>query len=187
FRGIFFTSAQQQDQPVQLLRRKLNLPEELPPFSGRSQPYFLSDVFTTLLPRDRGMAFTTETEIRWRKVKKFFGFFTRMFLLIILALLLLRPYLSDRRIVTAVDKKACLLSSQQNLSVQEGLRLVDGCRQVVETLMAQNHQRSWWSSLGFRRSFRLEKELQQQYVTNFKALVLATLDNTIEQTIKNTN
>jgi len=56
-RGIFFTSARQQGLPISALRRQLEIAAE--PMSSEAKEatgFFLSDLFGTLLPRDRALA-----------------------------------------------------------------------------------------------------------------------------------
>jgi type VI secretion system protein ImpL len=67
FRGVFFASAKCEGIPISLLRRQLGVAAAPPPPESRSrQPYFLRDLFTTIVPRDRGL----RSELRFdRKVK----------------------------------------------------------------------------------------------------------------------
>jgi len=63
FRGVFFASAGREGAPVSLLRRQLGVALGPPPPESQSrQPYFLRDLFTTILPRDRGLCSTARSE-----------------------------------------------------------------------------------------------------------------------------
>jgi len=56
FRGVFFASAQHEGNPISLLRRQLGVAAGPPPPESKTrQPYFLRDLFTKILPRDRGL------------------------------------------------------------------------------------------------------------------------------------
>jgi hypothetical protein len=61
------------------------------------------------------------------------------------------------------------------------LELSNTCRQIVQALSEQNHQRAVWSKLVFNRSGRLEKQLRQHYVEQFDTGVLAGLDASLSQ------
>jgi hypothetical protein len=56
---------------------------------------------------------------------------------------------------------------------------VDGCRQMVQTLIDRRRQRPSWSKLVFDRSGQLEEELRRRYVEKFEAEVLTPLDTGI--------
>ena len=67
-RGVFFSSARQEGARLSFLGHQLPLPEPSFPSSGKSQPYFLRDVFTHLLPRDRHLAVPTLAAQRHRRL-----------------------------------------------------------------------------------------------------------------------
>jgi type VI secretion system protein ImpL len=56
FRGIFFTSARQGGVRFSLLRRQLHLEDEALAFKEGNTPFFLYDLFVSILPRDRALS-----------------------------------------------------------------------------------------------------------------------------------
>ena len=55
-RGLFFCSAQQRGTPFSTLRYELGFKTPLPPLEEHTGSYFLHDVLTVILPRDRHLA-----------------------------------------------------------------------------------------------------------------------------------
>ena len=57
FRGVFFASARHEGTPVSSMRRQMQIAEGPAAVEGKSeQPYFLRDLFETILPRDRALS-----------------------------------------------------------------------------------------------------------------------------------
>jgi type VI secretion system protein ImpL len=56
FRGIFFSSARREGTPISVVRRQLGAAAATAvPDSMTRQPYFLHDLFATIVPRDRAL------------------------------------------------------------------------------------------------------------------------------------
>ena len=57
FRGVFFASAKQEGSPFSSLRSQLHLQTApAPPEHKTAKPYFLQDLFETVIPRDRALS-----------------------------------------------------------------------------------------------------------------------------------
>jgi type VI protein secretion system component VasK len=57
FRGVFFASARREGTPVSSMRKQVQIAEEPAALEGKpQQPYFLRDLFETILPRDRALS-----------------------------------------------------------------------------------------------------------------------------------
>lgn len=64
FRGLFLSSSRQEGKPLSSLRRQLKIVGEPPAFDMKVQThYFLRDLFTTMVPRDRSLA-TTDAQAK---------------------------------------------------------------------------------------------------------------------------
>lgn len=63
-RGLFYCSATQQGQPVSLLRQAWDFPAPAPIESTSTDPYFIRDLLTVILPRDRHLAHPLDREKR---------------------------------------------------------------------------------------------------------------------------
>ncbi|MGE0826419.1 MAG: type VI secretion protein IcmF/TssM N-terminal domain-containing protein [Candidatus Binatia bacterium] len=186
FRGLFFTSAQQQGPLLSPLRRQLQVPESTVVREEGNAHYFLYDLFHTILPRDRGLTTLTVREKRRRGFARLFGVGTWLTLALLLTLVLGSGYRTDRRIVAAVDAKRCADSAPQ-APPRPAFDEVDSCQHVIATLQKENEQRSWWSNLWFTRSFQLEADLRRRYVQNFQTQVLTPLNTAIDQAVRTTN
>jgi type VI secretion system protein ImpL len=180
FRGLFFSSAKQQGTPQSLIRRRLRFTHPASPLAPGSQPHFLHDLFSVILPRDQYLARRTGRAIRGRLFRHLSLFGVSATFSVLLLLLLTWTFFRDRTIFASVDQGACAATpgpQGETLSLVQAER----CRQVVQGLVDQNRQRFAWSKLVFNRSGRLERELRQRYVAKFQSEVLAPLDSSLGQ------
>jgi type VI secretion system protein ImpL len=182
FRGIFFSSAQQQGAPYSFLRRQLHVDGQIQirPAEGATKTYFLHDLFAVILPRDQYLVKSTGKAIKGRLFRHLFGFGSCLALSILLVLFFTQAFLSDRKVRASTNQELCAASGGGQ-GTGHLLEQADGCRRAVQTLIEQNRQRSAWTKLLFNRSSRLERQLRQRYVEKFDAEVLAPLDAGISQ------
>ena len=181
-RGIFFSSAQQQGPRHSFARRKFHFDSNVGSVASGTKTYFLHDFFAVVLPRDRSLVKPTRGTIRGRWLWHFFGFSSCVALCLLLIFLLLRAFVSDRRVYSAVQvqQESCTMPSAGQ-TIGPLLELSDTCRQIVQALIEQNRQRAVWSKLVFNRSGQLEEQLRQRYVEQFATGVLAGLDTSLSQ------
>jgi type VI secretion system protein ImpL len=175
YRGLFFSSAKQQGTPQSLVRRQLRFTYPVSPLAPGSQPHFLHDLFSVILPRDQYLARRTGRAIRGRLFRHLSIFGVSAAFSVLLLLLLTWTFFRDRAIFGSVDQGPCAAAPGPQGAVPQ-LAQAEGCRQVVQGLVDQNRQRFAWSKLVFNRSGLLEGELRQLYVAKFQSEVLAPLD-----------
>jgi len=180
FRGIFFSSAQQTGARVSLLRQELRVGGEATPVLAGTKRYFLSDLFESILPRDRALAATTPQAQRRKGLLRAGRAGALLIIVIVATTLLARAYLADRRIATSVDPTACPAGSSQPASSPQ-IDVIERCRQAVESIAQQNTQRSHWSTQLFNRSGQLENSLRQRYVQAFQNEVVAPLNSALDR------
>jgi type VI secretion system protein ImpL len=180
-RGIFFSSAQQQGPRHSFARRKFHFDASVGAAASGTKTYFLHDFFAVVLPRDRALVTPTRGAVRGRWLWHFFGFSGCAALCLLLIFLLLRAFVSDRRVYSAgqVQQESCTMDSTGK-TTGPLLEVSDTCRQIVQALIEQNRQRAVWSKL-FNRSVQLEEQLRQRYVEQFATGVLAGLDTSLSQ------
>ena len=184
-RGVFFTSARQGNLPVPLLRRQLSMSATQEPHAQHvegSQPYFLQDLFSVILPRDRSLTKTAEHKQRQRVWTRWLRSFLGVVLLTTLGAVLIGGFVTDRGIVASVEPAACqapatVTSTRLTQAVAKATR----CRETIAQLTENNRTRSTWSSLIFRSSYRLQEDLRLYYVQYFSAQVLPPLDHFLER------
>jgi type VI secretion system protein ImpL len=180
FRGIFCCSAQQQGAPLSFLRRELHFDGQGPPVERGAKGYFLHDLFSVILPRDRYLARSTVKATAARRMRHLLGFAACLVLCALLGFLLTRASLTDRQILAATDETPCRFATVRG-SPATLLSGAEACHQVVQQLIDQNRQRPAWNRLLFNRSGRLEDQLRQRYVETFEADILTPLDTVIGQ------
>ncbi|MDH3602510.1 MAG: type VI secretion system protein, partial [Candidatus Tectomicrobia bacterium] len=180
FRGLFFSSAQQEGLPFSRLRPQFRLGSQSQPLARGARAYFLHDLFAHILPRDQSLSEPTGRASRWRRLKDFFGVGVCLLFCLVALALLTQAFLGDRGIRATVDEAPCEVIDQR----QRGdplLEQAERCRQVVQALIEQNQRRVALSKLLFRRSMQAEKRLRQHYVRKFESEVRASLDTRIRQ------
>jgi type VI secretion system protein ImpL len=179
-RGIFFSSAQQQGPRYSFARRKFHFDSSVGSVASGTKTYFLHDFFAIVLPRDRSLVKPTRGAIRGRWFWHLFGFSGCVALCLLLVVLLLQAFVSDRRVYSAAQQKPCTVANAEQ-TTGSLLELSDTCRQIVQALSEQNRQRAVWSKIVFNRSGRLEEQWRQRYVEQFATGVLAGLDTNLSQ------
>jgi type VI secretion system protein ImpL len=180
FRGLFFTSAQQEGVPISQLRQQLSMSRQSGPPARGTTSYFLHDLFATILPRDQSLTRPTGRASRARRLKHLIGLGACLLLCLMIAGWMARAWLEERHILAMLDEAPCeaIVPRQRGTPLLES---AERCRQVVQVLDAQNRQRSALSKLLFRRSVHTERRLQQRYVHKFLSEVLTPIDARIEQ------
>lgn len=180
FRGIFFTSALQSPQRISLLRRRLAADSPAQPGVEAHKPYFLTDLLSHVLPRDRNLVAVTPEAHRRRGLVR--GLTVVLVAGICLAAVgaVTREYLVDRRIVASVDPGAC---PETAAPAGDGVDFahVERCREAVEDLARQNAGRSGWGSQWFGRSTDLETTLRERYVRGFHTDVVEPLNAALDR------
>jgi type VI secretion system protein ImpL len=179
-RGVFFTSAQQQGPRYSFLRRQLHFAESGRAAEHSTRSYFLHDLFAVVLPRDQYLVRPTDRAIRDRLFRHLSSFGGCIALCLLLLCFLTQAFFSDRRVHSAVNQEACTMRSR-TAGTGPLLEQAEACRQVVQTLMDQNRQRSAFSTFVFNRSGTLAERLRQRYVAQFAAEVLTALDTSLSQ------
>ena len=180
FRGLFFTSAQQQGTPSSFLRRQLHFDSPTRPVERGTKPYFLHDLFAVVLRRDQPLARRTRRAIRIGLFKHLFGLGGAVAFCILFLILLFQAFRSDQAIHASVNQEACDPAGGRQ-GARPFLEQAEGCRQVVQALIDQDNQRFVWSKLIFNRSGRLADRLRRRYVEKFASEVLTPLDTGIDQ------
>jgi type VI secretion system protein ImpL len=180
FRGLFLCSAQQQGTPRSFLRRDLRFDAQQAPPAGRSRNYFLHDLFSFILPRDRYLARSTARTTSVRRLRDLLTLGACLGLCALLGILLTRAFLSDRQIAASVDDSRCPAANSA-ANPDALLAALDACRQEVERLDEHERLRPAWATWLFDRSGALTTRLRQQYLSSFANGVLAPLDETIER------
>lgn len=180
FRGLFFSSARQQQTPISLVRRPLGFqPPSIPQPEGM-RPYFLHDLFAVILRRDQYLATATRQARRGRWWRHLVSVSSSVGCCLLLVLLLTRACWNDRQVYAASDPTACTTETSGQ-SLPSRLEQIETCRTMIETLQTQQKQRLVWSTWMFDHSGALAAQLRRRYVERFTAALLEPLDAELSQ------
>jgi type VI secretion system protein ImpL len=182
FRGLFFCSAQQQGQTVSFLRRDLHFDGQQRPLEREVKGYFLHDLFSVILPRDRYLVRRTAKATAMRRLKDLVGLALCLTLCVLAVVLLTQAARSDGEIYAAADEAHCR-AALDGADFGALLEQTERCRQVVQRLSEENHRRPAWSRLLYDRSGRLAGQWRQRYVEKFSTEILQPLDASLAQQI----
>ena len=185
FRALFFSSAQQSATRLSLLRRNFKLGEETAQVTPGHTAYFLNDLFDMMLPRDRGLTSLTPREQRRRGLGRLLRVGVLVGAVFIAAVLVIRAFVVDRRIMASVNAAACG-DDAPKVATSPRLDAVEQCRQAVQHLTEQQARRQRWSTWMFNRSGRLEDTLRQRYARQFRSTLLAPLNSEIDRAFQGT-
>jgi type VI secretion system protein ImpL len=179
-RGLFLSSARQQQPPLSLVRRLLGLQPPSSPQPEGMQPYFLHDLFAVILRRDQYLATATGQARRGRWWRHFASVSSCLGLCFLLVLFLTQAFWNDRQVYAVADPTACTIEAGGQ-SLLSRLEPIETCRQVIETLQTQQDQRLRWSTWVFNRSGAMAARLRQRYVERFTMAVVEPLDAALGQ------
>lgn len=171
FRGLYFSSSQQ------------NILEHDGGPQTRDHGMFLQQLFTRVMPADRGLLDTLPSAARLRRAAIQYGLSIggglTLFAFIALTVLFTSDYARLKEIQSAYNT----IELQQK-GVNEQMYALDRLRELILELSAE--EESWtipWLG-GFSRSEQLEK-LITAYNERFNQQILAALDKPLKQTIAN--
>lgn len=182
FRGLFFCSAQQRGQPVSFLRRELHFDGQQRALERAVKAYFLHDLFSVMLPRDRSLVRRTAKATAMRRLKDLVSLTFCLALIVLAVVLLTHASTNDRALHAAVDEIRCRPAADR-ADWGHLLEQAEHCRQAVQELLEHNHQRPAWSRLLFDRSGRLAGRLRQRYIEKFTTEILQPLDASLAQQV----
>jgi type VI secretion system protein ImpL len=180
-RGLYFSSGRQEGTPFSHFLSALGLIGEREVLPGTSKGLFLHDLFSKLLPRDRGLFFPTRRAVRGRTLTRNLG--VTSWVVIGLALCGFLSYsfvknLTTLREVSHALAKPPLLQGEFLADLVTMDRFNKGVKSVVDK------NRNWWlPRFGLIESVEIEKGLKEKYCNQFRHGFLARFDKEMEGTM----
>lgn len=179
-RGIFFSSALRQGQPISELLRVTGLQvddlkeDPLPP-----NGIYLKEFFARILPGDRKVYVPLAEFNLWKRLTSSFALSS--WLLLSVLLLGVAGYSYVYSYTAIADYRQVFPKPPiPTGNTQDDLLIMERYRQEILTLEKKN--RSWFlPSMGFEQRIRLEKTAKQHYCDLFEKRFVATFDKALRQ------
>ena len=181
-RGLFFSSGKQEGSPFSHFLKQLGLIEEKEVLPGTNKGLFLHDVFTKILPNDRGLFAPTQSIIEWRRMVKYLGLASWFAIAFTACILLYTSYNKNHHTLTNIKQEFEPLDYQDKISPDSFTKL-NQFRKTITEVEKQNH--SWWVNwLWLNKSKDIEKKLKEKYCKQFLTNFLSRFDLKMEQNIE---
>ena len=181
-RGLFFSSGKQEGSPFSHFLKELGLIEEKEVLPGTNKGLFLHDIFTKILPSDRGLFAPTQSFIEWRRMIKYLGLASWYAIAFTACILLYTSYNKNHNTLTNVKQEFKPLAYQDKISPDSFTKL-NQFRKTITEVEKQNH--SWWVNwLWLNKSKDIEKKLKEKYCKQFLTDFLSRFDLKMEQNIE---
>jgi type VI secretion system protein ImpL len=183
FRGLYFSSGQQQGSPYSHFLNSLGLIEERDMLPNTSKGLFLHDFFASILPSERGLFTPTRQALAWNRLTKNLGLMAWLAIGIAICGLLSFSFVRNLGIIRGVpaeffNKQAITGEMTADASYMEKFR--DSIFRI------EKKNRSWWMpSFGLIQSREVEKLLKKQYCRTYDSMLLNPYDRQLSAAVTN--
>jgi type VI secretion system protein ImpL len=185
FRGVFFTSAVGEGAPASYLARTLGLedvPSAVPQSTGS---FFVRDLFSAILPKDRELVRRTNAARRRAVRGRRAALYTVGAGGFVLCLMLTLSFVRNSRALARLDVSPCLGSagSAVGASLAGRLQRLDLCRATIAMLVPRGFWDRVTTDFWLRQAERLQGPLSRRYVEAFKAEVDGPIDAALDRAL----
>jgi len=171
FRGLYFSSSQQYETGKEHIEENLNN-------NGR----FLHEIFTRVMPRDRGLMDSLPSAERFRRAMRNYSAGIGGVSLALVLLFMSVVYNNDKQVLAKISSEYTKFDLQKN-GISEQMHSLNRLRELIIDL--SKAQESWiipWTG-HYGASAELE-DLTERYIATFKAQVLDKADEELRKNIK---
>jgi type VI secretion system protein ImpL len=173
-RGLYFSSGRQEGTPYSHFLNALGLIGAQDVLPGTNKGLFLHDLFSKVLPRDRGLYAPTQRSLEWNRLTRHLGLTAWVALIIALCGLLSLSFVKNLKCLQDVSAAFAKPPLLQGEPVQDIVTL-DRFRQAVVKVETRN--RSWWMPhLGLTQCDLTEAQLKEKYCNQVLKGFLADFD-----------
>jgi type VI secretion system protein ImpL len=179
-RGLFFTSGRQEGSPYSHFLKALGLIGEKEVLPGTSKGLFLHDLFSKILPKDRGLFAPTKRALQWRLLTRNLGLTAWIVLIVALCGILSFSFVKNLKVIQ--DARQEFKPPVLRGDVLTDLITMDRFCQSILKVEAQNQ--NWWiPRFGLNDSREVERGLKSKYCKQFQSGFLVTFDKQLSNTL----
>jgi type VI secretion system protein ImpL len=185
FRGVFFTSAVGEGVPASYLARTLGL-EDVPSAAAQSSgSFFVRDLFSAILPKDRELVRRTNAARRRAARGRRAALYAVGASAFVLCIMLTLSFVRNSRALARLDVSPCLGSAGSAVSASLAGRIqrLDLCRATIATLVPHGFWDRVTTDFWLRQAERLQGPLSRRYVEAFKSEVDGPIDAALDRAL----
>lgn len=180
-RGLFFSSGRQEGTPYSHFLNALGLISEREVLPGTSKGLFLHDLFSKILPGERGILAPTQRAMQWRALTRNLGLASWIFLCFAICGLLSFSFVKNLRTLREISHQFTRPPAIQGELLTD-LNTMDRFRLAILKSEAQN--KNWWiPRFGLTESIKVEGALKKKYCSLFQKDFLNSLDKQTGQVL----
>jgi type VI secretion system protein ImpL len=183
FRGVFLVSARQTGSAISRLSRLLGLNYAHAEPKGTSRDLFARDLFSMVLPNDRGLVGRTALGREPYQLARAAGLIVAIAASLLICGLLTLSFTNNWLAMKRLDLKPCMTDPGSGGAIAQNLRPLDECRQSVEDLTPTSRWKKIAFNFGLGHAGPVAGALMERFVAAFGSGVLSPLDSRIDQSL----
>ncbi|MFH1138312.1 MAG: type VI secretion protein IcmF/TssM N-terminal domain-containing protein [Pseudomonadota bacterium] len=185
FRGFFLASAKQEGEPFAGFPSMFSMENETSPQVPDAQSYFLADFFGKTTARDRVLGGFSAKTRDWRKRAVAAALLAWSALWLIAGIQLTVSFGLNWKIINQAAPRLDVMAARGG-PLESALAWFEGKNRAALQIYRDNRD-SALPRLGLEHSFAAEKKVRQGYVDEFRAKLLAPLDEALARKVKELN
>lgn len=178
-RGLYFSSGRQEGRPYSNFLRDMGLIEQKDVLPGTSKGLFLHDLFSRILPADRGLFAPTHRSLEWRRVTRNIGLTAWLAIALSVCGLLSFSFVKNMKTIqdaASAFSSPLLLKNDLRADTIALNRFLEAVKQV------ESENRSWWiPRLGLTESRGVEAKLKKRFCRYYADDFLMPYDKRMTQ------
>jgi type VI secretion system protein ImpL len=180
-RGLFFSSGKQEGSPYSHFLKELGLIEEKEVLPGTDKGLFLHDLFSKILPSDRGLFAPTQRTLEWSRLTRNMGLTSWVAICVAACGLLSLSFVKNLKTIRDVSHQFSKPPVLQGEILTDTI-IMDRFREALLKVEKQNQ--SWWvPRLGLSESRNVEVTLKDAYCKKFRDEFLVSFDKQMAGTM----
>jgi type VI secretion system protein ImpL len=180
-RGVYYSSGRQEGTPYSHFLKALGLIGEKAVLPGTDRGLFLHDLFSRILPKDRGLFAPTQRKMTWSRLTRNLGLTSWVALVLALCGILSFSFVNNLKILRDVSRDFSKPIALQGTPLTD-VGNMDRFRTAI--LEVEDQNRKWWiPRFGLNESKRVETGLKAGYCTQFGSGFLLPLDKRMTEEI----
>ncbi len=182
FRGLFFSSGQQEGTPYSHFLHHLGLVGSQEVLPGTNRGLFLHDFFATILPRDRKLFAPTQRALEWSFITRNLGLAAWVTVVIALCGLLSFSFVKNLAPLRGISEESVMGTYFQGKFVPDLLQLE---RFRISLIDIEAANRDWAvPRFGLNESLQAEGSLKKRFGEQFMRVLLLQLDQRMDSTLE---
>jgi type VI secretion system protein ImpL len=187
FRGIYFSSALQNQNPESEFIKNFNFIEKAVSLSKKNirKSIFLTDFFKTVITKDRNIFYPIKEFLKWKKITAGIGIISWIMIFVFICGIMGLSFWNNSKNLLFVSQN---INLSKKLSDDISVKLIElnDLREKIR-ILEQRNKTFLPSFLEFDHSKKTEEKLKQSFSNDFKTIFLSELDKNISSYVDKIN